>query len=90
VNASLQPIQDRVLVERITETRRGLLWIPEVAEPDKAARGKVLAVGPKARGLKAGDEIAFTGRWDDLPEIHALGPNLQLIREGDVMGIFGD
>lgn len=84
----LKPLAGRVLVRRIDAVRSGLLWLPEVADPEKAVKGEIVALGPKVRGLKRGEMIAFTGRWDDLPPTHPLPKDYQLIREGDVMGIF--
>lgn len=87
----LTPLADRILVERIdaVKSSSGLLYIPECAPKDAMCKGKVISVGPKVKAkLKRGDLVAFSGRWDDLPEIHSLPKNYQMIREGDVGGVY--
>lgn len=85
----LTPLADRILVERIEVTKVGSLYIPECAPKDAMCKGKVISVGPKVKAkLKKGDLVAFSGRWDDLPELHSLPKNYQMIREGDVGGVF--
>jgi co-chaperonin GroES (HSP10) len=85
----MRPLHDRILVQRLDDPDRiGLIYLPEIKEKAPAAKGKVLAVGNKVHGVKQGDVIAFTGRWDDA-EGALLPDNQQLIRVGDVMGTFG-
>lgn len=85
----LTPLADRILVERIDATKVGLLYIPECAPKDAMCKGKVISVGPKVKAkLKKNQIVAFSGRWDDLPGLHSLPRNYQMIREGDVGGVF--
>ena len=84
----LQPMQDRVLVQRIDEPITTRIVIPEKYK-DRAHIGKVLAVGPGKRidgvrvpmSVKVGDLIAF-GRFTDFEDQGKC-----LIQEADVMFI---
>ena len=53
------------------------------------SEGIVRGVGPKVKAkLKLGSKIAFSGRWDDAENATTLPRNYQMIREGDVGGVF--
>ena len=91
----IRPLHDRVLVRRLEEENKtaGGIIIPDTAK-EKPSQGKVLAVGPGARGedgkvvpldVKKGDKILF-GKWSG-SEVRVEGEDLLIMKESDIMGI---
>ena len=90
-----RPLHDRVVVSRIendTKTAGGII-IPESAA-EKPQQGKVVAVGPGARGddgkitaldVKTGDKVLF-GKWSGT-EVKIDGEELLIMKEADIMGV---
>jgi chaperonin GroES len=90
-----RPLHDRVVIQRVEEeakTRGGII-IPDTAK-EKPMEGKVIAVGPGARGedgkihpldVKAGDRVLF-GKWSGT-EVKLDGDELIIMKEADIMGI---
>tara|TARA_B100000073_G_C23708909_1_gene563437 strand:- start:668 stop:925 length:258 start_codon:yes stop_codon:yes gene_type:complete len=71
----------------------GGIIIPDTAQ-EKPMEGKVIAVGPGARGddgkinkldVKKGDRILF-GKWSGT-EVKIDGDDLLIMKESDIMGI---
>ena len=90
-----RPLHDRVLVERLEEEEKsaGGIIIPDTAK-EKPSQGKVVSVGPGARGddgkiqaldVKKGDTILF-GKWSGT-EVRVDGKDLLIMKESDIMGI---
>jgi len=95
VTMKIRPLHDRVLVRRLEEDTKtaGGIIIPDTAK-EKPSQGKVLAVGPGARGedgkvvaldVKKGDKILF-GKWSG-SEVKVDGEDLLIMKESDIMGI---
>jgi len=90
-----RPLHDRVVVSRIesdTKTPGGII-IPESAA-EKPQQGKIIAVGPGARGddgkvtaldVKEGDKVLF-GKWSGT-EVKIDGDELLIMKESDIMGV---
>jgi len=94
-STNLQPIGDRIVVEREESlgTTAGGILLPESAK-DKPSRGTVIAVGngrllkDGSRGelqLKAGDKVLFTSYGPD--EIKLGEAEFLLMREDDVLAV---
>ena len=92
---NLNPLHDRVLVERVSseDKTKGGIIIPDTAQ-EKPMEGKVLAVGGGARNengqivaldVKKGDRILF-GKWSGT-EVKIDGKELLIMKESDIMGI---
>ena len=90
-----RPLHDRVVVEALEQEEKtaGGIIIPDTAK-EKPMQGKVVAVGPGARGengeitpldVKAGDRILY-GKWSGT-EVKVEGKDLLIMRESDIMGI---
>ncbi len=90
-----RPLHDRVVVRRIDEDQKtaGGIIIPDTAA-EKPQTGKVIAVGPGARGddgkiepldVKAGDKVLF-GKWSGT-EVKLDGDELLIMKESDIMGV---
>ncbi len=91
----LRPLHDRVLVRRVEEdekTSTGII-IPDTAK-EKPMEGKVISVGPGARGddgkihpldVKKGDRILF-GKWSGT-EVKMDDEELLIMKESDIMGV---
>jgi chaperonin GroES len=90
-----RPLHDRVLIKRVEseEKTAGGIIIPDTAK-EKPMEGKVLAVGPGARGedgklvaldVKEGDLVLF-GKWSGT-EVKIDGEDLIIMKESDIMGI---
>ncbi len=90
-----RPLHDRVVVKRVdSETKSaGGIIIPDTAA-EKPMQGKIVAVGPGARGddnelipldVKAGDLVLF-GKWSGT-EVKIDGEDLLIMKESDIMGI---
>jgi chaperonin GroES len=91
----LRPLHDRVLVKPLEAEQKtpGGIIIPETAK-EKPMGGKVVAVGPGARGedgkqhpldVKKGDRVLY-GKWSGT-EVKVGGEELLIIKEADIMGI---
>jgi chaperonin GroES len=90
-----RPLHDRVVVQRIEENQKtaGGIIIPDTAA-EKPQTGKVIAVGPGARGedgkiepldVKAGDKVLFA-KWSG-SEVKLDGEELLIMKESDIMGV---
>src|SRR5947209_1903935 len=93
-----RPLQDRVLIRRVEQELKsaGGILIPDTAK-EKPMEGEVVAVGPGARSedgtlqpleVKPGDRVLF-GKWSGT-EIKIDGEELMIMKESDLMGVFGD
>jgi chaperonin GroES len=93
--AKLRPLHDRVLIQALEgeERTKGGIIIPDTAK-EKPMEGKVVAVGPGARGddgklikpdLKTGDKVLY-GKWSGT-EVKIDGKDYLIMKESDVMGI---
>lgn len=91
----LRPLHDRVLVKPLEAEQKtaGGIIIPDTAK-EKPMEGKVIAVGPGARGedgkqhaldVKKGDRVLY-GKWSGT-EVKVGGDELLIIKEADIMGI---
>ena len=92
-----KPLHDRVVVAPLdaeVKTSGGVI-IPDTAQ-EKPMEGKIIAVGPGARGddgklikpdVKAGDRILY-GKWSGT-EVKIDGTDLLIMKESDIMGIIG-
>jgi len=91
----LRPLHDRVLLKPLEAEQKtaGGIIIPDTAK-EKPMEGKVVAVGPGARGedgklypldLKKGDRVLF-GKWSGT-EVKVEGEDLLIMKESDVMGV---
>lgn len=94
----LRPLHDRVIVKRLEEEKKsaGGILIPDTAA-EKPSKGEVLAVGPgkvmddgKIRGcdVKKGDIVLF-GKYSG-SEVRVDGQDLVVMREDDIMAVFGN
>jgi chaperonin GroES len=90
-----RPLHDRVVVEPLEEEEKtaGGIIIPDTAK-EKPVQGKVLAVGPGARGedgklvapdVKKGDKVLY-GKWSGT-EVKLDGKTMLIMRESDIMGV---
>jgi chaperonin GroES len=91
----IQPLNDRLLVQRLEEEEKtaGGIIIPDSAK-EKPAQGKVVAVGPGklsdagervALQVKAGDVILFSKYGGT--DVKLDGEDYLIMREDDVLGI---
>merc|ERR1712050_130247 len=90
-----RPLHNRVVVERVESEQKsaGGIIIPDTAA-EKPQEGKVIAVGPGARGensevvpmdVSVNDRILF-GKWSGT-EVKIDGKDLLIMKESDIMGI---
>ena len=90
-----RPLHDRVVVRRIEEatTTAGGIIIPDNAQ-EKPSQGKIVSVGPGARGedgkvvkldVKKGDTVLF-GKWSG-NEVTIGTEELLIMKESDIMGV---
>ena len=90
-----RPLHDRVVVRRIEEatTTSGGIIIPDNAQ-EKPSQGKIISVGPGARGedgkvvkldVKKDDTVLF-GKWSGT-EVKIDGEDLLIMKESDIMGV---
>ncbi|HZE99756.1 MAG TPA: co-chaperone GroES [Planctomycetota bacterium] len=95
--SSIQPLHDKVLVERIeAETRSaGGIVIPDSAK-EKPMRGTVIAVGPgrvldsgevKALDVKKGDKVLFGGYAGS--EVKMDGKEYLVMSESEILAVIG-
>lgn len=91
----IRPLQDRILVKRITEEEKtkGGIIIPDTAK-EKPQEAQVVAVGNgklldngqiKPLDVKVGDRILFSKYSGS--EIKVEGEEYLIIREDDVLGV---
>jgi chaperonin GroES len=89
-NISVQPLQDRVLVEAAAaeEKTLGGIIIPDTAK-EKPQRGTVIAVGSGKKDepmtVKVGDKVLY-GKYAGT-EINVEGKELLIMRESDIFAI---
>ena len=95
--SKLRPLHDRVIVERLEEEKKsaGGIIIPDSAS-EKPVRGKIVAVGPGKKDdngknisldVKVGDIVLF-GKYSG-SEVKVDGKDLLVMREDDVIAVFG-
>ncbi|MBX9609925.1 MAG: co-chaperone GroES [Gammaproteobacteria bacterium] len=93
----IRPLHDRIIIKRIEEDRTsaGGIVIPDSAT-EKPVRGEVIAIGNgkllengklRKLDLKVGDTILF-GKYAGT-EIKVDGQDLVVMREDDIMAVFG-
>ncbi len=90
-----RPLHDRVVVEPLEQEEKtaGGIIVPDTAK-EKPMQGKVVAVGPGARGedgalqpldVKKGDTILY-GKYSGT-EVKIDDEELLIMRESDIMGV---
>jgi chaperonin GroES len=90
-----KPLHDRVVVKALEseERTRGGIIIPDTAK-EKPMQGKVVAVGPGARGedgklqpigVKVGDKVLY-GKWSGT-EVKIDDDDLLIVKEADILGV---
>ncbi len=90
-----RPLHDRVVIEPMEQEEKtpGGIIVPDTAK-EKPVQGKVLAVGPGARGedgtlqppdVKKGDTILY-GKYSGT-EVKIDDKELLIMRESDIMGV---
>jgi len=93
----VRPLHDRLLVRRLedTETTRNGLFIPDSAK-EKPQQAEVVAVGDGRLNdegermpldVKPGDRILF-GKYSG-SEVKVAGDEYLILREDEVLGVFG-
>ena len=91
----LQPIEDRVIIERLEAEQKtsGGIVLPDSAK-EKPSRGKVIAVGPgkllpggkrRAPQVKKGDVVVFAGYAGD--EFKSKTKEVLIMREEDILAV---
>jgi len=94
---SLRPLHDRVIVKRLEEEKKSLggIIIPDSAA-EKPLKAEVVAVGPGKRSddgkihavdVKIGDTILI-GKYAGT-EVKVDGKDLVILREDDILAVFG-
>ena len=93
---TIQPLDDRVVVEGIEEdttTASGIV-IPDTASKEKPQKGKVLAVGPGRMAddgkripmdVKVGDTVLFTKYGPT--EVKLGGKEILILNQADVLAV---
>ncbi len=90
-----KPLHDRVVVEPLEQEEKtaGGIIVPDTAQ-EKPMQGKVVAVGPGARGedgallppdVRKGDTILY-GKYSGT-EVKIDDKELLIMRESDIMGV---
>jgi len=90
-----RPLQDRVLIRRLTQDEKtaGGIIIPDTAQ-EKPMEGEVIAAGPGTRGedgtlhpldVKVDDRVLF-GKWSGT-EVKIDGEELVIMKESDILGV---
>ncbi len=90
-----RPLHDRVVVEPLEQEEKtaGGIIVPDTAQ-EKPMQGKIVAVGPGARGedgalqpldVKKGDTILY-GKYSGT-EVKIDNEELLIMRESDIMGV---
>ena len=87
----LQPMDDRVIVERVEEeTKSGAIIIPDTAK-EKPRLGKVIAVGTDEdlqEKVKVGDKILYGKYVGD--EVELDGKEYLIVQRADILAIIKD
>ena len=90
-STSIKPLGDRVVVLPVKEsekTKSGII-LPETADKEKPAQGKVAAMGGgekiKKSGLKKGDEIVFEKYAGT--EFKIGGIEYKILKEDEILAI---
>jgi len=87
----LQPMDDRVIVERVEEeTKSGAIIIPDTAK-EKPRLGKVIAVGTDEdlqEKVKVGDKILYGKYVGD--EVELDGKEYLIVQRADILAIVKD
>ena len=78
---SIQPLHDRIVIERLPAPERLII----LTDAEKERKFKVIAVGPKCKEVKPGQIVILPGVASDEPDYEA-GSQI-FAREGDV-GVF--
>jgi co-chaperonin GroES (HSP10) len=81
----LHPIGNRILVKRIEESSENLIIMPDIAQ-ENSKIGRVMAVGPKAYGVKPGDVVLLPGIASKYPDWESC--HMMMVTVHDVGGIF--
>ena len=93
--ASIRPLHDRVLIQRLAEEEKtaGGIIIPDTAK-EKPTKGKVVAVGSGTRNekgdtlpldVKVGDVVLFA-KWGG-QEIKLEGEDYLIMKESDIIAV---
>ena len=85
VATDLTPLGKRILVRRIEDAHPSLIVIPDSAK-ENSKIAEIMAVGPKAYGLKRGDIVLLPGiasKYPDWEQCHMM-----MVTVDDVGGIF--
>lgn len=91
----IRPLQDRILVKRLTEEQKtkGGIIIPDTAK-EKPQEGEVIAIGTgklletgkvQPVDVKVGDKILFSKYSGN--EVKVEGEELVIMREDDILGV---
>lgn len=94
----IQPLGDRVVVERVSAEAKtaGGIVLPDTAK-EKPKQGKVISVGTGRRmkygnlqslEVRKGDKVLFTSYAGD--EFKTNGKDLLLMREDDILAVIED
>jgi co-chaperonin GroES (HSP10) len=79
-----QPLNDRLLVRRLPEPTKSLIYTPDIAQ-ENSKLAEVMAIGKKVYGLKVGDVVLLPGVAAKYPDWEKAP--LMLVQQGDVGGI---
>lgn len=79
-----QPLNDRLLVRRLPEPTKSLIYTPDIAQ-ENSKLAEVMALGRKCYGLKVGDVVLVPGAGGKYPDWESA--DLMLIQQADVGGI---
>jgi len=89
---SIKPLGDRIVVAPIKEaekTKSGII-LPETADKEKPAQGKVVAIGAgekiKKSGVKKGDEVVFE-KYAGTEFNSPTGEVYKILKEDEVLAI---
>lgn len=91
----IRPLQDRLIVKRVTEENKtkGGIIIPDTAQ-EKPMEGEIIAVGNghvndngevRPLDVKKGDKVIFS-KWAGT-EITIDGEELMVMKESDIIGV---
>ena len=90
-NISIKPLGDRVVVAPLKEaekTKSGII-LPETADKEKPAQGRVVAVGAgekiKKSGVKKGDEVVFEKYAGT--EFKMNGVEYKILKEEEILAV---
>lgn len=90
-NISIKPLGDRVVVAPLKEaekTKSGII-LPETADKEKPAQGRIVAVGAgekiKKSGVKKGDEVVFEKYAGT--EFKMNGVEYKILKEEEILAV---